>query len=86
MTVDEAIENIEKVSGNKYSTVFTVDESKDLIDYLKDYRRLLAEKKPPGEWSKKEGYWECSECGRATYGLFKSKYCKHCGREMVNYE
>jgi hypothetical protein len=64
-------------------------EHEQLSRWLEDYKRLLEEKRPHGEWIKNAfntcfglGEWnyKCNQCNKVNDG--KSNFCPHCGADM----
>lgn len=70
------------------------NEHEQLAEWLKDYKRLLEEQRPTGEWIVdyqenedalfKHG-WKCPVCEtRNTYGM--PPYCMYCGARLEKAE
>ena len=56
------------------------NEHRQLVEWLKDYKRLLEQEPKTGHWiNNHNGTFECDECG-CKHG--RSKWCPDCGAKM----
>lgn len=105
MTLDEAIKHCEEKAEELNKEVLKqanlcnakevadcqecAKEHEQLAEWLKDYKRLLEEQRPQGEWIKKvdeAGFIShiCSECGAEieVEDPKDDKFCFNCGAKM----
>lgn len=69
------------------------EEHEQLAEWLNDYKRLLEEQRPQGEWEYNQydgnaniGNWHCSKCRHLIFGGYSQKpyysFCPNCGADM----
>ena len=91
MILDEVIEKytsnaeFERTHGNLQGCL----EFRQLVKWLKDYKRLLEQEPKTGHWIFHEiedtlRWYECDQCGASA--VKKYKFCSNCGTRMESEE